>query len=386
MNQNHVTLFLLLLSLTIILTGCASLPDTPPLQTEQSPLETTTQDVDGEAVILTPEVSPEVSTTQEEMEAAETETVSPEPTAAISHQTQPGEPIYTQSISSECNTGYNYNATSYQVQPPCDSWNINLLERAVSADLSQFYPYLDILSAHAGLSTGWLYFSIDLFGAGVPTDGVDFTYFVEIDIDQNGRGDVLVSVTNLDLDAMDWNTSGVRAFQDLSGDVGGLTAVWADDLPGADGYETMVFDEGIGEDPDMVWARRNPDLTNQIELAIKLVLLDNDINFMWWAGAMRGSFTPQAFDFVDSQDSASYFEIDTTCGLVYGREEAYNIKKCYVAPIPTPTVQIQHSSADPTQEATPEPTEDICVQPPHPDPQNNCWVWFPEECKWVCFN
>ena len=27
-----------------------------------------------------------------------------------------------------------------------------------------------------------------------------------------------------------------------------------------------------------------------------------------------------------------------------------------------------------------------CVQPPYPDPQNGCYVWFPEQCAWVCIN
>ena len=382
MKRSHIVLSWLLASILLLITSCTPGSELPTTQTEIDPPVTAAEEVNAGELPGTPEPSPEVVLTQVETEEVATEPAASDPTDAIVHLTYPGNPVFTQAITSECNTGYNFNSSTYKVQAPCDSWDINLLERAVSADLSQFYHYLDILSARAGLSDGWFYFSIDLFGAGVPADGVDLTYFVEIDRDQNGRGDVLISVTNLDLYGSDWTTTGVKAFQDLTGDVGGITAVRSDNLPSADGYETMVFDDGKGEDPDLVWVRRNPDRFNQVEFAIKIDLLDNDTNFMWWVGAMRGNFNPKAFDLVDSQDRASFFEIDTTCGLVYGREETYNIKKCYVAPIPTPTVRTQNSG----QVATAQPTEEVCIQPPHPDPQNNCWVWFPEDCEWVCIN
>ncbi len=375
MKRSHVFLAWLLVSALLMITSCTPGPEMPTAQTEIIPLVTDTEEVNAGELPSTLEPSPEVALTQEETEEIATEALDSDPTAAIVHLTQPGNPVFTQAITNECNTGFNFNSSTYKVQAPCDSWDINLLERAVSADLNQFYHYLDILSARAGLADGWLYFSIDLFGGGVPADGVDLTYFVEIDRDQNGRGDVLIAVTNLDLYGSDWTTTDVKAFQDLTGDVGGITAVRSDHLPSADGYETRVFDDGRGDDPDLVWVRRNPDRFNQVEFAIKMDLLDNDTNFMWWVGALRGSFDPQAFDLVDSQDRVSFFEIDTTCGLVYGQEEAYNLKKCYVAQIPTPT-----------QAATVEPTEEVCVQPPHPNPQDNCWIWFPEVCEWICFN
>ena len=33
-----------------------------------------------------------------------------------------------------------------------------------------------------------------------------------------------------------------------------------------------------------------------------------------------------------------------------------------------------------------EETDEGCVKPPHPDPQNNCWIWDADECKWECWN
>ena len=382
MRKHFSILSCLLISMLLLITACSPTPEAPIVQDETAQPVNTSET----AVTNAPELTSNPEEPQLETEPTGTEPARPDPTAEIIHQTQPGKPVYTQAITSECNTGYNFNMVSFKVQQPCDSWDINLLERAVSADLSQFYAYLDILSAQAGISNGWLYFNIDLFEKGAPDDGVPLTYYVEIDLDQNGRGDILLSVTDLSPERSNWTVTGVKALQDLTGDVGGITAVRADQSSNGDGYETLIFDEGNGDDPDLAWARWNPDKVNQIEFAIKVNLLNNDLNFMWWVGAMRGSFNPQAFDLVDSQDSADFFEIDTTCGLIYGREEAYNLKKCYVAPVPTPTVQVQHAQPDPTQQPTPEPTEEVCVQPPHPNPQDNCWIWMPDQCEWVCFN
>jgi|GEM_PF-3687149 len=39
------------------------------------------------------------------------------------------------------------------------------------------------------------------------------------------------------------------------------------------------------------------------------------------------------------------------------------------------------------EQPTPKPEQEgICIKPPHPDPENNCWIWFPDKCKWECWN
>jgi hypothetical protein len=286
----------------------------------------------------------------------------------ITHKTLPGMPAYQQQLPGECNTGFNYQPVGYQVRPPCDIWHTSLFERAVSADMGTFYHYLDILSAQIGKEGDWYYASLDLFGAGVPADGVPLTYFFELDLNQDGRGDVLLAVENLDLYATEWTVSGMRAWRDLNGDVGGETPI-RPDSQGGDGYETLVFDQGLGDDPDLAWARRDPNHYQRIEFAFKPALLSGNGSFMWWGGAMRGNFDPAVFDLVDANTEKMLYEIDTTCGWIFGHEKAYNVRKCYIAPNPTP-----------------KPKEDICIKPPHPDPQNNCWIWFPDKCKWDCWN
>ncbi len=286
----------------------------------------------------------------------------------IIHETMPGEPLYTQRLPEECNTGFNFNRAGYRVRPPCDSWGINLLERPVSRDLSNFYHYIDILSARVGSDGDWFYASLDLFGAGVPEDDTPYTYFFEIDLDQNGRGDLLIAVGNLSLYTTEWSVAGVRAWQDQNGDVGGPTAV-RPDSQGGDGYETLLFDQGLGEDPDLAWARRSPDAYQRVEFAFKPSLLQGKASFLWWAGAQLGSFAPGAFDLIDSTAEDSLYTIDTTCGWAYGGQSGYNVKFCYVDPGPTKA-----------------PEEQGCIQPPHPDLQNNCWWWDEAACQWICIN
>jgi hypothetical protein len=286
----------------------------------------------------------------------------------IAHKTLPGAPAYQQQLPGECNTGFNYQPVGYQVRPPCDVWHTALLERAVSADMGTYYHYLDILSAQMGRGGDWYYASLDLFGAGVPADGVSLTYFFELDFNQDGRGDVLLAVENIDLYGTEWTVSGVRAWRDLNEDVGGATPI-RPDSQGGDGYETLIFDQGLGDDPDLAWVRRDPNRSQRIEFAFKPALLADNGSFMWWGGAMRGNFDPAAFDLVDANMETMLYEIDTTCGWVFGHEKAYNVRKCFIAPDPTP-----------------KPKDDICVKPPHPDPQNNCWIWFPDKCQWECWN
>jgi hypothetical protein len=347
-------------------------------------IESVTQPESTIEAVSQPEVQIEPITnntpTEKTAEIAPTSTseanIITEATAAVivlSHKTQPGSPIYTQHLPGECNTGFNYQPIGYQVRSPCDVWGTNLLERAVSVDMSSFYHYIDILSAQVGKGGDWYYASFDLFGAGIPTDGAMLTYFFELDLDQNGRGDILLAVQDLDLYSSEWTVSGVRVWRDLNGDVGGQTAVRPDTQSG-DGYETLISDQGLGDDPDLAWARRAPNRPQRIEFAFKPILLDGKSSFMWWAGAMRGDFNPGDFDLVDNHSETMLYEIDTTCGWFCGYEQGYSIKKCYIAPEPT------------KRERESESAPEICVKPPHPDPSNNCWIWFPDKCQWECWN
>ena len=54
-----------------------------------------------------------------------------------------------------------------------------------------------------------------------------------------------------------WSTEGVQVFADCNHDTGGLSAELSDAPFDGDGYETKIFDSGIGDDPDLAWIRVN---------------------------------------------------------------------------------------------------------------------------------
>ena len=252
----------------LLLAGCSTPPETPP-ETEESISQNAT-DVslpieETQPSTQEPEATEAETEETEEPEVSETEVIS------IEHQDIPGNPSYTQSLPGECNSGFNYENASFRVKAPCDNWVNNLFERPVTADLTEFYPYLDILNAKAGQSDTWLYFMLELYGPGNPDNGSSYTYYYELDTDQDGRGDYLIAVTDLGPNPAEWSVSGVRVYEDQNGDVGGNTAIRPDSTDHGDGYDALIFDQGLGDDPDLAWVRRDPNRENQIEFARKKV-------------------------------------------------------------------------------------------------------------------
>jgi hypothetical protein len=337
-------------------------PTTPPMMTA-------TQTVEIELPTIEPTMKEETKTPTESV---------PEPTLTptIVHETQPEVSRYLDNQTlNECNTGYRFKAgDAYHIPSSCDSWLYNLLERPVSKDRTVFYPYLDIITASAGLDENWYFIRLELFEAEVPEDVSAVTYFVEIDVDFNGSGDYLIAVENVPLSKTDWSVSGLKVWQDENQDVYGDSPVYADQKNTGDGYELLIFNAGLGDDADIAWVRRTPDSPETIEFAFKKTMLQGSELFMWWVGAMKGVFSPTSFDLVDKMSDLEFYGIDTTCGWSFGRHVIGYPKQCY---IPTPTtvpVQVQSESQP-----------DVCVKgdPPTSDP---CWIWFPDKCEWICFN
>ena len=371
MKKEISTLLTIVFVIGMLLSSCSAPAETS-VASEEIAVMSETEAIQ-ESDVLETSTEP-VEVTEAATEEIQSTEQGPTEVSEIVHVDIPGEPVFTQSLPGECNSGFNVENGTFSVKAPCDNWSINLLERPVSSDLSQFYHYLDILDAKAGQSEDWLYFQIDLFGAGFPDDGTPFTYYFELDTDQDGRGDYLIAVTDLDLYTTEWSVAGVQVFEDQNGDVGGGTAIRPDGSSNGNGYDTLLFDQGLGDDPDLAWARHNPNHYAQIEFAVKKSLIGSRTNLMWWAGAMLDSFNAQSFDLVDSASTDSLFPIDTTCGWFLGQETSYNIRKCYIAPEPT---------AGPIRSN--QPVEDVCIQPPKPSP-DPCWIWFEEDCEWVCYN
>ena len=165
-----------------------------------------------------------------------------------------------------------------------DSFNINLFERPFTRGEMNYIPHLDIIFAGLDANNDWLYVTIQLEEA--PPEDTNATYGIELDLDLDGRGDWYIA--GMCPPTSDWTTDGVRVFHDANGDVGGETPMSYDDPdPALDGYEVLVFDQGLGPDPDSAWIRREPNNSDEIQLAIKHELFESDLSLLWgvWSDA-----------------------------------------------------------------------------------------------------
>ena len=205
----------------------------------------------------------------------------------------------------------------------------NVLERPFTAKEMEYRGEIDIIRVNLKVSETWVYVSIYL-AKDLPNIG-GMKYGMELDLDENGRGDYLIQ-SNLPL-SENWSVDGVQVYTDSDGDVGGKSPMLMDALdPELNGYEVLVFDSGDGDDPDLVWVRRNPDQTNSLQFAFKYNLT-GPTGFMWSVWADEGLRAPNYFDYSDrfTNESAGspYPEsplypikglalVDSTCRSYYG--------------------------------------------------------------------
>lgn len=178
-----------------------------------------------------------------------------------------------------------------------DRFTFGEYERPFNAiAMDKYFPYLDIKQYEVLQDDLWIYTIIVLRSRN--DDGtLPGQYALEIDNDIDGRSDWLVIATAPA--STDWSTANVQVWEDANNDVGGSTPVNADKSPGfVDGYETNVFDSGIGKDPDTAWARIDPEDQNAVQIAVKRSLVDDDGKYLAgpWAGT---KLDPAMFDFND---------------------------------------------------------------------------------------
>ena len=215
--------------------------------------------------------------------------------------------------------------------PGGDSFVNGLFERPFNANtMDKYFPYLDIVNTQGYLDATWGYATITLSSPDA-NGHLSGKYGVELDLNQDGRGDWLIIVANPS--STDWSTQGVQAWKDTNGDVGGTVPMVADKATSnGDGYETLVFDQGKSSDnPDGAWARVSSD-TKTVTLAFKLAMLGNPKSYAMgsWAGT---DLNPAMFDYNDHMTHIqagdpdpgsliyplkSLSEIDNTCRLAIG--------------------------------------------------------------------
>ena len=307
--------------------------------------------------------------------------------------TKPGTPVYQQLVT-DCDTGQSLPADystdgPIQPDPGCDSWQINRYERPFNKETQNtFFPDLDILSAELGTDGTWFYFRLSTFDVNQDTSELDGTYAIEIDIDIDGRGDVLVLARNPGDEAtQDWTVAGVQFLGDSDNNVGNQVPLAPDPPTTGDGYDTVVFDQGQG-DPGLAWVRYEPGKPAELEIAFKTSAIYDSSNFKWWAWTDEGVDNPEGYDYHDTFDhpeagdpnegqpfypSQAINEMDNTCAAIWGTGPSDDPELCVNDDtVPPPVTQPTRTKPaedtptetpeDETRTPTPtEPSETPCV-------------------------
>ncbi len=184
-----------------------------------------------------------------------------------------------------------------------------------SGSMDKYSPDLDILQAGLSRSGNWVYVTIKL--ASAPRGSLlSGSYGVEIDVDLDGRGDVLVVARK---PGIMWSVENVSVWRDANRDVGGAIPIKSDLAKNGDGYEQKIFDSGQGYDTDAAWARINPGDFSSIQIAFKKSIIDNDKAFMWNAWA-ENVISPSLFDYND------HFTLSEAGSPLITQSQAYPLK------------------------------------------------------------
>jgi len=218
--------------------------------------------------------------------------------------------------------------------PYGDSYNIDLFERPFTQTTMTYIPALDIQTFNLSQDITWYYVTLQVNG-GDMNDAIGIDYGVEIDTNHDGIGDYLIWANPPY--KTPWTTDTVRVFSDPNQDVGGASPEKSDanattsaPYPG-DGYETIVFNKGLGSDPDLAWVRVDPNDATNIQFAFKRSLAGNA--FLWGVWADAGLKDPSKFNYNDRftlkqagspiKNSTDYpinaiYQVDNTCWAPYG--------------------------------------------------------------------
>jgi len=211
--------------------------------------------------------------------------------------------------------------------PYGDSYDINLLERPFLQDMT-YVPDLDISTFNIQQTDDWYYVLLNIVGVD-PNNSLGIRYGVELDLDKDGFGDLLV-LANPPY-STEWSTDGVQAFADENHDTAGDSAKKSDAPFPGDGYETLLFDgtQSFGDDLDLAWARFTGEHT--IQIAFKRSWAGE--SFMFGVFADAGLKDVTKFDYTDRFTVAeagspvrsnkyyplqSLYAVDTTCRSAVG--------------------------------------------------------------------
>jgi hypothetical protein len=229
--------------------------------------------------------------------------------------------------------------------PYGDSYKINRFERGFLQDMT-YVPDLDIVNANLSKDTNFYYVSLLLVGTD-PNNSMGINYGLEFDLNADGFGDILILAHPPY--GQTWGTAGVQVLRDTNHDTGGLSGEKSDAPITTDGYDSLVFDGGQGDDPDLAWVRIKAGQYSTLQFAFKRSLPGS--SFMMGAFADAGLKDPGKLDYNDRfteaeagspiKDKVYYplkalFKYDNTCREAFGfNPTGYEPQLCPKEPPPT---------------------------------------------------
>ncbi len=319
---------------------------------------------------------PEASTSEP---AANTESPAPiaeTPTAPVVHLITPAEVTPSGTLLYDVESS----GTAPEHRAPYgDSYNINRFERPFTQLDMSYVPALDIVTFRMGKDDNWYYPFVELIG-GNANDPLNINYGIEIDKERDGHGEVLIWAHPPY--GTQWSTDTVQVYTDTNHDTGGPSPEKSDAPYPGNGYDTLIFDQGHGNDPDLAWVRINPSSPTTVEFAYKKILSGNV--FMWSAWSDAGLKDPAKFNYndrftieeagsplTDNQDYPikALYLIDNTCRGAFGfNPTGYEPLICPTEPKPT---KAPHVPGTPPPQGCQPPS--YCVAPD--------WVWHPDICE-----
>ncbi len=267
-NQNWKETFSIMTLILIIILACNAPAETP--------ISTTAPDVNAPPA------------------AVETETSSPVPETPISpvvHVVTPAGVAPSGTLMYDVESS----GTAPEKRAPYgDSYNLYRFERPFTQLDMTYVPALDIVTFRMGKDDTWYYPFVELIG-GDANDPLNIAYGIEIDKDKDGHGEILIWARPPY--STQWSTDNVQVYQDTNHDTGGISPEKSDAPYSGNGYDTLIFDRGHGNDPDLAWFRISPGSPTTLEFAFKKILSGNA--FMWSAVADAGLKDPGKFYYND---------------------------------------------------------------------------------------
>ena len=205
-----------------------------------------------------------------------------------------------------------------------DRFTYGRFERPFNANtMDVYFSQLDIVDTAVSEDDTWIFGTIKI-QAPDASNALSGKYAIELDTNLDGKGDWLIVASNPA--STDWGVEGVQIFEDANHDVGGEMPTLTDEHPvEGDGFESLVFDQGQGDDADAAWVRISPSDPNSAEIAVKKSVLGDTKKYLinMWAG--NTLLDPALFDLNDQFSHEQAGAADSGLEYFYPIKEVYEI-------------------------------------------------------------